>query len=265
MEGKVKRLLAIGDLHTGSWCGLTPPHYDSPGASKASKARYKFRRELWNWYRKTIEDIAPPDNPVDCVLINGDAIDGSGHRSMGSEVIVPLAQQVEAATFACQLINVIDSSIHLTFGTAYHTGQEIDLESELAERLGGTIADRQYLKINGTTIRAVHHAGGGSLQGVHAYPARVGLINKLKAASGDEPGADILLFSHRHTYSFQGDADQFSVRLPCLQGPMSKFGRRCEGPYTMGVVLFEFAPSGDYSWKLHQSKLRTSVPQVLNI
>lgn len=260
MEGGVKRLLALGDLHTGSWCGLTPPHYDSPGASKASKARYKFRRELWDWYRKTIDDIGP----VDCALINGDLVDGGGRRSGGSEVIIPTQDQGEAAVYACGLIQT--DTYHLTYGTGYHTGDEVDSEYFIAERLGGTIADRQYLKINGTTIRAVHHAGGSAIPyGQHTYPARVATMNKLKAAAGDEPEADILLFSHRHTYSFQGDADQFSVRLPCLQGPMSKFGRRCEGPYTMGVVLFEFAPSGSYSWKLYQAKLKAHIPRVSTI
>ena len=258
---KSKKLLVLGDLHAGSWCGLTPPQWDgTEGTSKASKGRYKFRRELWEWYRSTLKEIGP----VDAALVNGDLVDGGGRRSGGSEVIIPTQEQGEAAVYSCGLIQT--KEYYLTYGTGYHTGDEVDSEFFIAQRLGGSIEDRQFLRINGTVIRAVHHAGGSSIpHGVHTYPARVAVGNKLKSLEGEEPEADILFFSHRHVFSYEGDANRFSMRLPCLQGPMSKFGRRCEGGYTMGMVLYEFDSEGNYSWHLHQAKLKGQKPSLRNI
>lgn len=253
---KNKRLLAMGDLHAGSWCGLTPPHYDARGASKVARARYNFRRELWDWYKKTIEEIGP----VDAALVNGDLVDGgSGRRSGGSEVIIPAQEQGEAAAYSLGLIQCTD--YYLTYGTGYHTEHDgIDLEYAIAESLGGSIADRQFLRINDTIIKSVHHAGGGSGPGTHTYPARCSIDNKLLAIRGEEYEADILLFSHRHVYSFEGDATRFSMRLPCLQGPMTKFGRRCAGSgYTMGLVVFDFTEKG-WTWKLHETQIKGHRP-----
>jgi hypothetical protein len=257
---KTKKLLALGDLHTGSWCGLTPPHHDSKGASKASIQRYEFRRELWDWYKKTLDLVGK----VDACLVNGDLIDGGGRRSGGSEVIVASQDQPSAAAYSCGLIQT--KSYYLTYGTGYHTGEEFDHELAIAQQLGGSIADRQFLRINNKTIRSVHHAGGSGIpHGVHTYPARVAVGQKLKAMDGEEPEADILLFSHRHIFSYEGDATRFSMRLPCLQGPMSKFGRRCEGGYTMGMVLFTFNPDGTFQWKLFQAKLQAHIPLLSHI
>ena len=249
---KPKKLLVLGDLHAGSWCGLTPPQWDtSPGMSEASKKRYDFRRELWDWYNKTLKIVGK----VDAALVNGDLVDGGGRRSGGSEVIIPTQDQGEAAAYSCGLIQT--KKYHLTFGTGYHTGDEVDSEYFIAQKLGGDIKDRQFLKINGNIIRAVHHAGGSSIpHGIHTYPARVAISNKLKSLTGDEPEANILLFSHRHQFSYEGDATRFSMRLPALQGPMSKFGRRCEGGYSMGMVVFNFDSEGNYTWVLHEALLQ---------
>ena len=257
---KNKKLLALGDLHTGSWCGLTPPHHDSRGTSKASIMRHDFRRELWDWYKKTLNEIGP----VDAALINGDLVDGGGRRSGGSETILPVQDQGEAAAYACGLIQT--KQYYLCYGTGYHTGDEVDSEYAIAQQLDGSIADRQFLRIHNKIIRAVHHAGGSGIpHGVHTYPARVAVGQKLKAMAGEEPEADILLFSHRHIFSYEGDASRFSMRLPCLQGPMSKFGRRCEGGYTMGMVLFTFNPDGTFQWKLYQAKPQAHIQNPSNI
>jgi hypothetical protein len=88
----MKRVLIMSDLHCGHRVGLTPPDWQyRPGVR--SKWR-KIQQACWNWYANEIEEAGP----FDVVIVNGDAIDGRGERSGGTELLTTdRHEQVEIA------------------------------------------------------------------------------------------------------------------------------------------------------------------------
>ena len=250
------KILALGDPHCGHRVGLTPPGFDAPDSHKHY---YPFRRMVWDWFGSTIDKIGP----VDLALWNGDLIDGEGSKSGGSEHLdTSPEEQVEMAVACCRRVEARD---HLfTFGTAYHTGKSADYERQVADRIGGPIADTQHFQCNGVNFNARHHVGNSQVpygRGTAQY--REAIWNALNAAAGLEPRAQVLLRSHVHYHVAVQDAQRLTMTLPCLQGPGSKFGRRCTGEVTMGMVLFEVAPDSRWSWQLYHLNLVHVAPQVL--
>lgn len=250
------RILALGDLHCGHRVGLTPPGFDAP---ETHKHYYPFRRMVWDWYAALADRIGE----VDVALWNGDMIDGEGAKSGGSEHLdTSPEEQVEMAVACCRKVR---AKQHLfTFGTAYHTGKAADYERQVADRIGGPISDIQHFQVNGVNFNARHHVGNSQVPyGRSTAQYREAIWNALNAAAGLEPRANILLRSHVHYHVAVQDAQRLTMTLPCLQGPGSKFGRRCTGEITMGAVLFEVSQAGAWSWQLQHLNLVPTAPTLL--
>lgn len=78
------RLVIISDLHCGHRAGLTPPGWQTPLEAPDRLAAYaRQQRVMWSWYAATIAAL----QPIDVLVANGDAIDGRGSRSGGTELI----------------------------------------------------------------------------------------------------------------------------------------------------------------------------------
>ena len=83
----MKRLLVLADLHCGHLVGLTPPAWQtrSPKAGELTKEEKHaaVQREAWAWYKRKVREYGPYDG----LVVNGDAIEGCGERSRGTELL----------------------------------------------------------------------------------------------------------------------------------------------------------------------------------
>ena len=98
----MKRILVLADLHCGHFCGLTPTPYQvrPAGTGLARKKREKYaaiEKEAWSWYIKAIKRCGP----FDIVVCNGDAIDGKGTRSGGTELLAVAQDEQCRMASAC--------------------------------------------------------------------------------------------------------------------------------------------------------------------
>lgn len=234
--------MTVGDIHGGHRVGLTPPQFQSaiPG-----EQFHRIQVELWDYYQKAIESL----KPIDIFVHNGDAIDGSGGRSGGSELITTdCNRQVDIAYEAIKIADA--GSYFLTYGTAYHTGQDTDYEKVLADRLGGVVRSQLWLDVNGTVLDIRHHIGNSAIPHGKGTPlAKEWLWNTLWNLEEGQPSADIFLRSHVHNFSGVLGPDWIALTLPALQGQGSKFGaRRCSQVVHFGVVWFDCYEDGSYTW-----------------
>jgi hypothetical protein len=238
----LKRLVCIGDLHSGHRAGLTSPRYH---VRTHGDDYYRFQIESWNWYSEVIESL----KPIDVLVVNGDAIDGQGHRSGASELIVVDPQKQTDIAIEC--IKIADAGRYImTHGTGYHTGNDTDYERIIADALGADIASHQWIDINGTVFDIKHHVGGSSIpHGKGTSIAKEWLWSTLWATHDEQPKADVIIRSHVHYHYFCGDDSFTAMTLPALQGKGSKFGaRRCSNTVHFGLVWFDIDDNGDYTW-----------------
>ena len=98
MSRDFKRVVVISDLHCGHVVGLTHPDFN-PSYPRGSE-RFKLavrRRELYKFYTDRMEKL----QPIDILIVNGDAIDGKGPRSGSTELLTTdRDEQVEMAAVA---------------------------------------------------------------------------------------------------------------------------------------------------------------------
>ena len=244
---KYKRVLPLGDPHAGHRVGLTPPRFQSaiPG-----EQFHRIQVELWNYYKNGIEELKK-EHPIDVLVCNGDAIDGPGTRSGGTELITTDPNiQIDIAYEALAIADA--KNYCFTYGTSYHTGQDADHEKVLADRFGGTIKSQLWLDVNGTIFDIRHHIGNSSIPHGKGTPiAKEWLWNVLWNAEGEQqPKADVYLRSHVHNHALVGGVDWIGMTLPALQGQGSKFGaRRCSQIVHFGFVWFDCYEDGSYRWQ----------------
>ena len=184
--------------------------------------------------------------PIDLLIVNGDAVDGRGAKSGGTEQLtLDLGEQ---ATMAMQAIDAAGArNVYMSRGTDYHTSHDgEDVEDWIASRIGARIDDHIFPEINGLVFDVKHHVGGSSSpygRGTAVSKERMWNVfwNEIEGA----PKAFVFLRSHVHYFNFCGDDNYLAMTLPALQGFGSKFGqRRCSGIVKYGVVYFDINDSG---------------------
>ncbi len=245
MARKFKRVLALGDFHSGHEVGLTPTKWD-PGARNTPK-RFKMRQSIWKWFQVETKSLKP-----DIMIVNGDCIDGKGQASKASELIY--TDRLSQVGMAVDIIKGIPGKpkIYMSYGTAYHTGKGEDWEDIVADKVGAvTIGGEDEISVLGTIINYKHHLGrSGIPHGRTSAVLRDALWNQLWAARGEYERADILIRSHVHYHGFAGDTDLLALTLPALQGYGTKFGtRRVTGTVDVGFVVFDIYGPNDYLWR----------------
>jgi len=261
----MRRVVIVSDFHCGHRAGLTPPDWqyqDNPRDKDLRKFATE-QRALWRFYLEQQAEL----KPVDVLIVNGDAIDGKGVRSGGTEqIVMDRASQVEMAT---ECIRGWDAeSIVMTYGTPYHTGADEDWEAVLARDVGAVkIGGHEWFDVDGVIFDCRHKVGRSIIpHGKFTAPARSALWNILWAERGIEPRANVLIRSHVHYHIHLGDARRLVMTTPCLQGFGSKYGaRECEGDYDIGLIHFDCEGEGGYSWKPHLLDLKVMAPQVVRL
>jgi len=242
-----KKVVVMSDLHSGHRAGLTSPGWQYPlEATSATKVKYaKMQRYVWDWYTETIKSL----QPIDVLIVNGDAVDGKGYRSGGTEQIT--TDMNDQIAIAQECIEVAKAQeIVMTHGTEYHVGSDDDWETPLAKSLGATIVSHHDFTFNGVVFDLKHHIGGSSVPyGRNTAPAKEAVWDILLAVKKGKAQADVIIRSHVHYFTYCGDGDVLAIITPALQGPGSKFGaKKMSGTVDMGLLVFDIKEDGRYSW-----------------
>jgi len=269
---KRKRMIIMSDLHCGHRAGLTPPDWwfqkntEHIIFNPKNRSRWaQQQRAMWQWYTKTLDRLRQ-EKAFDICVVNGDAIDGTGSRSGGTELIT--TDREEQIEMAEQCIRKVGAAKHvLTYGTPYHTGQEEDFETILARRLQADISGQMFIEVNGIKFDIKHKVGGSSVPyGRHTAISREKLWNLIWADKGLQPNCDVYIRGHVHFFAANEDTLGLGIILPALQGFGSKYGvRQCSGTVDIGFVYFDFYEDGSWQWQKEIAKLKCQAEQCLKL
>jgi predicted MPP superfamily phosphohydrolase len=240
-----KRVLVISDLHSGHDLGLTHPSDDFDDGT----AHYLVRRTIWEWYKPLVKRLKPH-----IVIVNGDAIDGDGKKSGGTEQIT--TDRLKQCKMAVKALKVIPGKpkFFMSYGTGYHTGDDEDFEDIIADKVDAVkIGAEDTVDVNGLLINYRHHIGrSGIPHGRHTAVAKEKLWNTLWAERGEYVKADIILRSHVHYLAYCGAPGWFAMTTGALQGYGSKYGaRRVTGTVDVAMTHFDIWSKERWTWENH--------------
>jgi len=253
---KAQRWLFAGDTHCGHYGGLTPPEYQSPPGMMGGLPS-SWQGEFWRWWSERVEALGPYDGAV----WNGDLLDGEGRKSRGSEQLTTdMGEQIDMAVACVQSAKAPRNVI--TAGTAYHTGDGCDFERHVSGRVrGGQFGAHVQLDVLGVRFNLRHHGNASSLpygMSAGAKEAMWGLIQEATLAAQEHRAprpADWFVRSHAHRLVMYQTAHLKALAMPCLQLPVSKFGRRCSGAYDVGFCVATIN-EGSVSWHVELMPVR---------
>jgi hypothetical protein len=253
----MKRMVIISDLHCGHRVGLTPPAWWWRDDTELQAKVHRNQKELWNWYASKMANL----QPIDILVVNGDAIDGKGERSGGSEQNT--TDRFVQCDMAVECIREAKAStVLMTYGTQYHTGADEDWERVIADKLRDDatvhIEGHAFPNVNGVQFDIKHHIGSSGVpHGRYTAIARDKLWNTVwNNRDEQQPKAGVLIRSHVHYHSFCGCPEWLALTTPALQGYGSLYGvRRCSGVVDIGIVVFDIQENGVYQWKAITAKL----------
>ena len=257
------RIMVMSDLHCGHRGGLTPPPWHGVVGTGKREEFNRIKREAWEWYSTSVEK----NGPFDLVVVNGDAIDGRGEASGGTELdVIDREEQCEMAEFCIREAMGKGTKVIMTYGTAYHSGKEEDWEHLIASSVNAEkIGSHEWVSVGGSIFDFKHHVGGSTIpHGRHTAIARDALWSKLWADSGLQPKTDVLVRSHVHYFQYCGDP-HLGLRMttPALQVAATKYGaRRCSGLVDFGFVVFDVSKSG-LAWHEVLGKVESAKPEAI--
>lgn len=244
-----RRVVVISDTHCGHRKGLTPERWH-----RSEGGLRPFQEETWNWFRGVIASL----QPIDVLLINGDGIDGNGHKSGGTEQLT--TDREEQAEMLLEIIRECKPRVlKMTYGTGVHTGDAEDWERVAMRRYEGentgchcSIDDISMFRVEGVGFNARHHNSRSGVPHGRATPLlKEVLWNLINSAEGTEERADVMIRSHVHYLQYAGDEHSLAISTPALQGGGSKYGaRRCTGKISFGFLHFD-CEDGGYTWQAH--------------
>ena len=260
----MKTVVMCGDMHCGIKTGLTPP---SHWVSKKTPLG-KVQRALWDKVERFKKDIGP----IDFLCHNGDAIDGTGHRSGGTELLTTdRDEQADIATECLKFFNA--KQYGMTTGTAYHTGAAEEFEKQIAKELGCKIGGHEWYQVDDIVFDVKHHVGSSSVPyGRSTAITKSALWGQIWADEfAAHPKGSIYCRSHVHYYggAFGGSSGRewFGLTLPALCGLGSRFGvKLCEGLVHFGLVVFYVEGSEwDWSKSRYVVEVKEQMPKVTKL
>jgi hypothetical protein len=245
----MKRIVVAADFHCGNRVGLTPPAWqDSPETGPVDNKKYAtFQREVWKHYADTLSSL----QPIDYYFFLGDAVDGKGERSGGTEETVN--DRIKQSDMATACIKQAEArEVFMVYGTPYHTGVNEDWEDIVARNVGASIGGQEFVEVEGVTFMLKHFIGGSQIpHGRYTAMARDALWNLVWGRDERQPKADVFLRGHVHYYIMLGDEYVKGFICPALQGYGSKYGiRRCSGTVSIGLLSFT-VDGGHVGWNEH--------------
>ncbi len=261
MMAKAKRGVLISDLHVGSRVGLSHPDY---GPSKGGCQH--IRDLLWKHWK---ECSGGAWHKPDFLVVNGEATDGQGRRSGGSEQWTTDIQ--EQVTCAVELVKMWDAKkVYVIRGSGYHVevGQTGMCADELfAKEIGATKAGQRSCSamdmtstVGGVTFHFAHIVGFSQNFAYRGTPLNVELLHAALHGEIDDNGTkrkvQILVRGHAHYYWHSESATSHAFILPCWQGKTMFMRRRkslAVNPHIgfVGVTVKD----GEFSYERHVLEL----------
>jgi hypothetical protein len=261
----MKRVVVISDKHCGHLSGLTPPAWHYPLGIGPDYVRQwaGVQRELWGWYQRTMAEL----QPIHVLIDNGDAIDGKGSRSGGTELVTSdMAQQADMAAWCMKEAKA--EKTFCTFGTPYHVSADgEDMEAVAAREVGASIDGHVWIDVNGLIFDVKHKVGSSGVpHGRYTSMAKENVWNLFWKEIGGQPRAKVFIRSHVHSFNYCGNDTFLAVTTPALQGFGSKFGSRaCSGVVDFGFLSFDVQDNGDFSWRSHLLTIKTARPLPVRV
>ncbi|MBU1235047.1 MAG: hypothetical protein KKC77_19340 [Proteobacteria bacterium] len=260
MAKKRKRLVIGSDMHAGHRVGLTPPEYQS---AIVGKKFYHAQVELLNEYKRMCKALSP----VDVFVHNGDAIDGTGSRSGGTELLTTDRNRQVDIAIDCFREMKAKKTI-LVRGTPYHTGDGETFEDRIASEINADkVGDHEWLDINGVIFDIKHKVGGSSIpHGKFTPLAKDRLWNFLWTEHNNQPKAQVIIRSHVHYFCYCGEESWLAMTTPALQGMGSKYGaQQCSGIVHFGLVWFDIDKDGSFEWGADICHVESQQARVIKI
>jgi len=259
------RVVILADLHSMHQAGLVHPSFEMRPEDRESPhfKLYNIRRKMFKFYQETLASL----QPIDLLIVNGDAVEGKGAKSGSTEVLT--TDRSEQASCAAALINEAQARlVEMTYGTPYHTGLEEDWENEVAKEVHNLnkIESTGHYKVDDIIIQARHFASRSSIPHGRFTPiAKQHLWNVLWKERGEYPKVDIIVRSHVHYFTHCGEADWIAFTTPALQAYWTKYGTRvCTGTVDYGIMWID-VNGKDYEWDYRLLRLRRPGEAVTDI
>jgi len=264
-KDKIIRILLEADYHTGHVVGLTPPQFqlqvieDAPEFSQHNKWA-RITNDIWSWRQQILESL----KPIDVHMFLGDAVDGTGIRSGGTELLT--TDRTKQVNMSLPAFNMVEAPIkHMVFGTPYHTGEAEDFENLIAEKIHANIGSHDWYEYNNCVFDIKHFQ-------TNPKNPHTSLLNEVKANRewadlGEQPFANVIVRAHTHRWALARGEGYVAISLPALQGYGSKYGaRKMKNKVSVGLVCIDVWPDGypvvtPYIAKLHN--LFTRVDNVI--
>ncbi len=216
----MKRILFLSDLHVGSIWGLWLPQFrvtDTRTGDDIEWILNKTQRNLWNhWSKKMLPSI----QDIECIIIDGDVIDGLAKRSRGRGLVTPnIGWQTQCATEIIRTLPEVPT--YILEGTEYHEledGRSVE-ETIAASLPHATFGDELVIEECGIRIFARHHIGVSSStwQYMTTAPAKDHMLLYLNRTSEKYGPIDIACFGHRHSFVAAEYPSGLAMVLPAWQ------------------------------------------------
>jgi hypothetical protein len=256
-QRRARRVVVISDLHCGHRVGLTPPEWQASGGGgaaghDAAKA-CAYQAALWDYYARSLAEI----QPIDVLVVNGDAIDGRNQRCGGVELLVTDREE-QCSMAAVAIRQARAARVLMTYGTPYHTGDEENWEDLVAKEAGAERIEAEgHYEINGCHIAAKHYIGN-TTSPVARLTALSGaqLRQLLWATREQQPRADLIVRSHVHRCMviMEPGGRWAACTTPGLQGLGMRYATR-QGdflPIDFGLIFFDISSAGNVTiaWRI---------------
>ena len=224
--GDFYKILAISDLHTGSVYAPWPekfewisPQNDAVFTFTTSDAIQKMN-EAWGEMIQTLRALGG----VDCLIVNGDLVDGPAYKEYGKECITsdPLIQADACTAMLKQVpLSSRKAPIFITMGSDYHVKVgNVEVERIIGEKVKAKKVGIDLL-IDGGGIRIHAQHFIASSQGPQVYwttaPSRDSMFLSIHNAETEYGEVDAGIRSHRHNFTVSMFKRNFVVITPGWQ------------------------------------------------
>jgi len=262
----MKRVVIISDLHCGHMGGLTPPGqmFSTDDSDRVRKKFSKFQRTLWDFYSRNLAEL----QPVDIAIVVGDAIDGQGEKSGGTEQIT--TDRYEQVKMAAECIDQAKAkTVVMVHGTPYHTGDEEDWEAVLAGQLKAgdvKVGGHEWYDVNGLVFDVRHQVSRSVIPYGRATPLMRDVVwSMLWSELAGYPNSDVIVRAHVHYYVYVEFMGKVAVICPALQGFTKCGTRRATGTIDIGFLHFDIEDRNTWAFGKHLLNLKQVASHALKL
>ena len=215
---RIEQAVVISDLHCGCRLGLCPPEpmdLDDGGTYHASA----LQRKVWGMWREFWDETVPAWTRGEpwMLIVNGDALEGTHHRSV-TQVSQNIDDQIRIAYDCLKEPVARAAAYYHVRGTEAHVGPSGQYEEQLARSLkaipnetGQHARWELWKRIGPSLVHFTHHIGATSSTAYESSALMREMSESLVEAArwGDEP-PECIVRSHRHR--------AIEIRIPWADG-----------------------------------------------